>query len=57
MDVEAARDDLSVEDGQLVVFDNIEYNIPKGIQRKYLYECRILIPIACKVSINILHFS
>lgn len=35
MDVEAGKDDLSVEDGQLVVFDKVEYNVPKGIRRKY----------------------
>lgn len=37
MDVEAAKDDLSVEEGELVVFDKVKYNIPKGIRRKYLY--------------------
>lgn len=37
MDVEAAKDDLSVEDEQLVVFDKIEYKVSKGIKRKYSY--------------------
>lgn len=53
MDIEAAKDDLSLEDGQLVVFDKIEYSVPKGIQRKY--KCRMLSSIVysiCKYFIS-----
>lgn len=60
MDVEAAKDDLSVEDGQLVVFDNIEYIVPKGIHRKYSYNISaeyLDISIACILLVNIVYIS
>lgn len=37
MDVEAAKDDLSVEDGNLIVFTEVQCSVPRGIQGKHFY--------------------